>query len=70
MESNGELDRNVKIPAALYQQKISYLWNIKTGMQNLNDLEKGEYITSSRFYTNDAILKSDWKLRLYPSGQR
>lgn len=51
---------------ALYEQKISYLWHIK----NIYDhkFEPGEYITSSRFNTDDIILKSDWQLRLYPSG--
>lgn len=48
------------------EQKISYLWEIK----NLGDykFKTGEYINSSRFYTDDSILKSDWKLRLYPGG--
>lgn len=73
MEANGVISSDtdpktdvVKIPAALYQQKISYLWDIKD--IDTYDFQPGEYITSSRFYTNDAFLKSDWTLRLYPTG--
>lgn len=72
MAANGaispdtELKTDVKIPAGLYQQKIGYLWDIKD--IGTYAFQPGEYITSSRFYTNDTMLKSDWKLRLYPSG--
>lgn len=52
--------------AVTHELEIRFLWDIK----NLDDykFKTGEYINSSRFYTEDSILKSDWKLRLYPGG--
>lgn len=60
------LNENVTISWPVrYEQNISYLWDIK----NITEYEfrPSEYITSSKFGTNDRVLKSDWKLRLYPN---
>lgn len=47
-------------------QKIKFLWDI----QNIDDykFKPGEYVSSSRFFTTNGLLKSDWKLFLYPGG--
>lgn len=47
-------------------QKIKFLWDI----QNIDDykFKPGEYVSSSRFFTKNNVLKSDWKLFLYPGG--
>lgn len=49
-----------------YKQKISFVWDIK----NMGDysFEPGEYITSPRFFTDDSVLQSNWKLRMFPAG--
>lgn len=59
MEVNG-------VPSAiLHKHKVSYLWTVE-GI-TAHDFKPGEHVSSSRFYTDD-VLKSDWKIRLYPNG--
>lgn len=49
-----------------YKQKLSFVWDIKS----IDDykFKPGEYITSPRFFTEDAYLQSNWKLRMFPAG--
>lgn len=47
-------------------QKLSFQWDIKNSHDC--DLVPNEFFDSPRFFTSDSVLKSDWKLRLYPAG--